>query len=274
MVKNKVAAPQRRRRPKAEGQDDEQYYSRTIGRALDVMECFSDERPRLSLTEISRIVELPESSLFRVLLTLQRRGYLDQDSDGTYQLSHRVLYGRVAERAEKLKIAVQPDLQALASRFNETVSFAYLFESRIQVMSVVETFHEIRVSNKPGRVLPPHCSAMGKAITAHQASAVIDQILESYGLTRRTETTITDRQSLLREFEHIRKVGYACDREESMVGGICFGAAIVPAKGGNVVAALSISTPTIRMNSQREKEISEGVVRAAREIADRLFKVS
>lgn len=272
MVKNKVALPQRRRRPKAEGQDDEQYYSRTIGRALDVMECFSDERAHLSLTEISRIVKLPESSLFRVLLTLQRRGYLDQDSDGTYQLSQRVLYGRVAERAEKLRVAVQPDLQALASRFNETVSMAYLFESRIQVLSVVETFHDIRVSNKPGRVLPPHCSAMGKAITAHQSSAAIDQILESYGLARRTETTITDRQSLLREFEQIRKQGYACDREESIVGGICFGAAIVPAKNSRVVAALSVSTPTIRMTPQREKEISEGVVRTAREIADRLFK--
>ena len=62
-------------------------------------------------------------------------------------------------------------MERLTQRFNETVSMAYLYDDRIHVLDSIETFHEIRISNRIGRVLPPHCSAMGKAITAFQDRA-------------------------------------------------------------------------------------------------------
>ena len=100
----------------------------------------------------------------------------------------------------------------------------------------IETFHEIRMTNKIGRVLPPHCSAMGKVITAFQDRALADRILEVYGLNPRTERTIIDRQKLFAEFEEARRTGIAADREESIRGGICFGAAL-RIEGKPVVAA-------------------------------------
>jgi DNA-binding IclR family transcriptional regulator len=252
---------------------DEQYYSRTIARALDVLEAFTEENSILTLKELSRTVHLPESSLFRVLLTLQTRGYLDQSSDGTYQLSKKVLFGKLLERAEALRDLARPEMQALASRFNETTSMAYLFDDRIQVLEAFETFHEIRVTNRPGRVLPPHCSAMGKVITAYQELPAIDRILEVYGLAPRTPKTIVDRRALLQEFESVRKAGYAFDREESTLGGICVGAAI-RSKSGNVVAAISVSTPIIRMPREREMGIVEAVLNAAEEISNKQRKAS
>jgi IclR family acetate operon transcriptional repressor len=137
------------------------------------------------------------------------------------------------------------------------------------VLDCVETFHEIRMTNKIGRVLPPHCSAMGKAITAHQERALADRILEVYGLTHRTERTITDRQKLFAEFESVRRTGIGCDREESILGGICFGAAL-RSEGKPVVAAISLSTPTVRMNKAREAEIQAAVLRSAEAIAKML----
>jgi DNA-binding IclR family transcriptional regulator len=119
-------------------------------------------------------------------------------------------------------------MEKLANRFNETVSLAYLHDDRIHVLASMDSFHEIRMSNKPGRVLPPHCSAMGKAIAAFQGRALSDRILEVYGLTRRTDATITDRQQLFQQFEEIRATGIAYDREESNTGGLCIGAAIRP----------------------------------------------
>lgn len=252
---------------------DEQYYSRTIARALDVLEAFTEENSILTLKELSRTVHLPESSLFRVLLTLQTRGYLDQSSNGTYQLSKKVLFGKLLERAEELRDLARPEMQALASRFNETTSMAYLFDDRIQVLEAFETFHEIRVTNRPGRVLPPHCSAMGKVITAYQELPAIDRILEVYGLAPRTPKTIVDRRALLQEFESVRKAGYAFDREESTLGGICVGAAI-RSKSGNVVAAISVSTPIIRMPREREMGIVEAVLNAAEEISKKQRKAS
>jgi DNA-binding IclR family transcriptional regulator len=146
------------------------------------------------------------------------------------------------------------------------VSMAYLYDDRIHVIECRETFHEIRMSNKVGRVLPPHCSAMGKAITAFQERELSDRILEVYGLTPRTAKTIVDRRKLFKELEEVRKTGVGYDREESIRGGVCIGAA-VRAPGKPVLAAISVSTPLVRMTKEREKEIRAAVLEAADAIA-------
>ncbi len=272
MAKPQAPVASRRRRPKhnsasAGEKAGEQYHSRAVTRALDVLECFSDAKPRLALVDMSALIGLPESSLFRLLLTLQSRGYLQQNRDGTYELTQKVLQGKLYEQSEKLRDRVRPILQDLASRFDETASLAYLFLDRIQAIDTVETFQEIRMTNKPGRVLPPHCSSMGKAITANQERSQMDRILETYGLMKRTDKTLTDRAALLAEFEQIRQQGYALDREESVSGGFCIAA---PISGARVVAAMSVSTPVIRMTKGRQHEIVSGVMAAAERAADAL----
>jgi DNA-binding IclR family transcriptional regulator len=139
---------------------------------------------------------------------------------------------------------------------------AYLYEDRIHVLDSIETFHEIRMSNRIGRVLPPHCSALGKAITAFQDRAIAEQIVEIYGLSRRTDRTITDRARLFDEFAEIRRTGIACDREESILGGVCYSAAIRPA-GKPVVAAISLSTPIVRMTPERGEQTRKALLEAA-----------
>jgi DNA-binding IclR family transcriptional regulator len=270
--------PFRARRPKAgmvglKGQAGlaEQYYSKSVGRALDVLECFSDDDPSLSLKELGQLVCLPEPSLFRILITLESRGYLNRNADGSYRLSPKLLFGKLLERAEKLVKLARPELEKLAARFNETASLAYLFEDRIQVLDTAETFHEIRTVNMPGRIIPPHCSALGKAITAFQDRPRTDRIVEVYGLTRRAEKTIVERGKLLAEFENIRALGYSVDREESVSGAICVGAP-VQLESGKVVAALSISTPKVRMTPEREHEMALAVVEAASAIEEALRK--
>ncbi len=266
-----VERPIRRRIPKWALQSGEtsaadgQYYLRTIGRALDVLDCFDGQAP-LSLKEIGARIDLPETTLFRVLLTLEKHQYLQQHRDGTYQLAPKLVFGWLVLGANALHTIARPELERLANEFNETVSLAYLYDDRIHVLDCIETFHEIRITNKIGRVLPPHCSAMGKVITAFQDRALADRILEVYGLSPRTEHTIVDRQKLFKEFEEARQTGIAADREESMRGGICFGAAL-RTETKPVVAAISISTPKMRISPEREKEVQVAVVEAARRIA-------
>lgn len=245
---------------------DEQYYLRTIGRALEVLDCFDGQAP-LSLKEISLRTGLPETTLFRVLLTLEKHGYLQQHRDGTYQLAQKLIFGWLVQAADHVRIAARPELERLANTFNETVSLSYLYDDRIHVLDCIETFHEIRMTNKIGRVLPPHCSAMGKVITAFQERALADRILEVYGLSPRTDKTIVDRHKLFAEFEEVRKSGVGCDREESVRGGICFGAAL-RTEGHQVVAAISLSTPTMRMTKEREREIRAAVTASAERIAE------
>jgi DNA-binding IclR family transcriptional regulator len=240
---------------------NEQYYLRSIGRALEVLDSFDGKAP-LALKEIGIATGLPESTLFRVLLTLEKHGFLKQAADGTYQLAPKLRFGWLVEQANVLRDRVRPELERLVRRFNETASLAYLYDDRIHVLDSIETFHEIRISNRIGRVLPPHCSALGKAITAFQERAMAEQIVEVYGLSQRTEYTIVDRAHLFDEFAEIRSTGIACDRQESILGGVCFSAALRPATGP-VVAALSLSTPIVRMTPEREEETRRAVLEAA-----------
>src|SRR2546430_7756589 len=98
ILQKKDAIAQRRRRPKpkvnAEGDSreaGEQYHLRAIARALDVLDCFTDDAPELNLKDIGEAVQFPESSLFRILLTLEGKGYLVQNPNGTYCLPPKIL---------------------------------------------------------------------------------------------------------------------------------------------------------------------------------------
>ncbi len=275
---NLPSGRQRRRRPKAKGKAadgsparNDQYQMKAIARALDVLDAFDDTDTPLALKDIAGLVHLPESSLFRILLTLKAQGYLLQNEDGSYRLPDKLLYGRLHERGERLKKALRPLLEGLAAQFDETASLAYLYGDRIRVLDAVETFQEIRMTNRPGRALPPHCSSMGKAITAFQEPARIERMFDAYGLFRRTEYSIIDRHVLVQEFAAIRERGYAADRQETVLGGICLGAPITAADK-RVIAAMSVSTPMIRMTREREAEITRTVMefarRASREVRE------
>lgn len=260
-----------RRRPKhteaaVEGESADRYQSRAVTRALDVLECFPDGATTYSLKELSQQTKLPESSLFRLLVTLESRGYLHQGTDGAYRLSDRVLRGKQYERASLLRDSVRPQLMQIARSCNETTSLAFLFGYHIMVLDSIESFHDIRVINRIGRVLPPYASSMGKAITAFQDRAMIDRILEAYGIFRRTDRTITDHRAVYDELDGVRKQGYAFDRGEATEGGVCVGVPII-SSAGHVEAAVSISVPDVRMDKAREKEVIEELLAATPKMA-------
>jgi DNA-binding IclR family transcriptional regulator len=244
----------------------ERYQSKAICRALDVLESFADDQARYGLKELAARIHMPMSSLFRVLATLETRGYIAQLGNGSYRLTPRVVHGKLREQADRLTELAHPFLHQLAGRFNETASLALLFENRIQVLDSVNAFHAVRVINTPGRVLPPHCSSLGKAITAFQPQPLLDQILEVQGLYPRTAHSLRDRGAVLAELGRVRESGYAADREEASEGGICFGVPIRSADG-RVRAAVSVSSVASRMTAERERDIIQELLKTARELS-------
>jgi IclR family KDG regulon transcriptional repressor len=237
-------------------------HTKAVGRALDILECFRDAQTSLSLMEISRSVDAHESTLFRILLTLEGRGYLYRNDDGTFKLAPKLGLGRLCEYSEKIRELVHPFLEQLSHAFNETTSLKFLFESRIEVIDFVAAVREIGQTMTIGKLVAPHCTSTGKVITAFQPKEVIANLLQCYGLDRRTENTITDVRLLKEEFERVRQNGYAVDREESNYGGSWFGAPLFNDRQ-RVIAAISIFSPLVRLNAQREAEMIEAVIDTA-----------
>ena len=119
---------------------NEQYYLRSIGRALEVLDCF-DGKASLALKEIGVSTGLPESTLFRVLLTLEKHGYLKQAVDGTYQLAPKLRFGWLVEQGNILRDKVHPELERLAQQVSsplELCSFATIRSpTSVKLMSSV-----------------------------------------------------------------------------------------------------------------------------------------
>jgi DNA-binding IclR family transcriptional regulator len=159
-----------------------------------------------------------------------------------------------------LQCAAEP-LRKLGQATGETASLCALFENHIEVVLVVESPQLIRMANTRGRILPPHASSMGKAVTAFQAAEVRERLLRSYGTARITDSTICELTAIDQELARIRQNGYAEDWGESTPGAVCFGAPILDAAGA-ALAAVSVSMPRMRFEGESQQQVLIAAVRA------------
>lgn len=258
--------------PTSSEEQDEKYYSKTLGKALEILELVRRSPRPVSLKEVSDRVGLPKSSVFRALYTLEAAGYVTKSGEGSYTLKAELNWSATRQVAADLVRVATPLMVNLRRRFNETVSLGVLFENHIEVVSVVESPEIVRMGNIVGRILPPHASSLGKAIAAFLDEERLERLLRSYGLQRFSPRTITDELSLKKELERVREQGWGTDDGESTGDGMCFGAPIFV--GGCVVAAMSVSIPRTRVpgeSGRRElvKEIRETCLEVARQVESR-----
>lgn len=249
-AKQKITAPQGGQLK--EPRDENKYFSKVVGKALDILEILRHSPAPLSLNELTLQVKMMKSSVFRLLYTLESAGYVGKDADGRYQLAQGVRTLLPDSFGEKLLQAALPEMKELSREFGETVSLAQLFDNRIQVAAVIESPQLLRMANVVGRILQPHASSLGKSITAFQSEETAEKLLRSYGIYCYTKHTITDEVELKKEFEKIRSHGYAVDAEESILEGCCFGAPVFD-RGRRAVAAVSISVPKMRLKNKEDR---------------------
>jgi IclR family acetate operon transcriptional repressor len=253
---------------------EDKYFSKAIGKALDIIDILRSSVQPLSLNELTLRIELAKSSVFRILHTLEVSGYIERDSNGRYSVAADLQAWAPSQLRTALVDAARPALKDLNREFRETVSLAMRFENRIEVVATFESQHLIRMGNTVGRIVPPHASSLGKAIAAFQPEDVRERLVRSYGIHRFTDRTVTDEVELKREFERVRSRGYSTDQEESVLEGCCFGVPVLGAHG-DAIAAISISSPKMRIrNEQLQKRQVAAIRRAADGVASQCVKRS
>jgi DNA-binding IclR family transcriptional regulator len=273
VLKTKIARPAKSGTPNlaktetaAESRTGDQYFSRAVGKALEVLEFLQSELRPLSMNEIGQQIQLSKTSAFRILRTLETLGCVVVDGRGQYVLAPGIHAVTPTQWLGKLHRVGVPYLEALSRELAETSTLAALFENRVEVIAVVESPHVIRMSNVVGHILPPNASSLGKAIAAFQPQEQRERLLRSFGTYRFTKHTITDRKLLSQEFELIRTQKFAIDREECAYDGICFCAPIF-GPNGQVSAAMSTSMPKTRLG---DKEHEEAIIAQVLATADQL----
>ena len=232
--------------PRKPVDDEEPYFSRAVGKAFLMLDLLNNARSSVSLPEIAAGVGLTKSSSFRLLRTLQHLNFVQQDASARYHIAGNSWVTTSMQVANAILRMDLSAAHALHAETQETISIAVLFTNHIEVVWVLESTFVVRMANTVGRILPPHASSLGKAITAFQTEDIRRKLLLSYGLNRFTQATITDEVALRKELEQTRELLYSYEGEESTPDGCCFGAPIF-LNGPSAAAAISLSVPKSRL---------------------------
>jgi len=246
----------------------------SVDRALTILELLAADG-RLGVGEIAALLGVHKSTASRLLATLESHGLAEQLPDrGRYQLGVGVL--RLAGATRSRMDVVQESRAvsaALAARVGETVNVVILAGRETLYLDQVSGPSALQIHNWVGKRNPVHATANGRVLLAHVSEAERDAILAAATgtdgeLTRLTERTQVSREALLVDLEQVRERGYAVARDELEVGLTAL-AAPVRGAGGEVVASLSVSGPTFRVDSRLEVIAAE-VVAAASDVSTRM----
>jgi IclR family transcriptional regulator, acetate operon repressor len=250
----------------AVGRDGAPSGAQAIERSLAVLHCFMGTEPELGITEIARRLQLTPSTAHRIVRTLARAGYLEQNpKTEQYHLGlSAVLLGQVAQRVVGLD-RVHAVIGALAERTGESVNFVVLEGDDGVVTLRIDTRHPLRFEQPVGTRVGLHRSAAGKTLLAFHPDG--DVVLDRLGeLEPYTDFTITTRAALERDLAAIRDRGFSLDEQESQLGVRCIAAPVLN-DAGCAHAAIAVQIPTARMPKDQLLELAPFVRDAAERTA-------
>lgn len=217
------------------------YTAPAVDRALDILEYMADHPKPFGATELSRILDIPLNSVFRILKRLSEREYTVQDPiSGGYQLSTRVFsLGMSLYTRFELRQRARPHLEWLCRETEETVQLQIPHGEKVLVLDTVSPEVSFYLRVVPGSHVYYHPNAFGKAMLAFMTEEEIISLLPNK-LPALTPHTVTLLRELLLQLEETRRTGLAYDNEEYTSGIICVGAPVFDVQG-NVVAGLGIT---------------------------------
>lgn len=207
------------------------------------------------VSELSDRLEIPSSTVHAHLDALKEHGLVRSNGDinsiglKCLYFSGSLLYD------DDIYPLIEPKVTYLARETGERAQFiseqdgqaVYLFAKAIGDTAV-------KTDVRPGKFVDLHATAAGKAILAHMPEARVNEIIDYHGLTSYTAQTITDRESLFRELETVRKRGYAINDEERITKQRAVGAPVLNTVN-EPVGAFSVSGPAHRINNGALREV-------------------
>jgi DNA-binding IclR family transcriptional regulator len=246
---------------------DSQYQLKSVESALHVLDCFSPGTPELRLIDISRTLEISKVQALRMARTLEVHGFLSRDPRTKYyRLGLRLFQlGMLVQQQSELQRIAHPFLQELAAQSSETSRLVVPDRRGPTCIDLVESPRRYKVFGTMGGPSPWHAGTSTKLLLAFQPEAKQEEILAG-PLLQYTPHTTTDPGELRKQLALIREQKYhvsAGDIEEHATAI----AATICDRTGEVVAAISVSGPTSRIEKTGEETVLRWVTAAADDIS-------
>lgn len=248
------------------------YHVESLARGLAVLSLFSEERPILSLTDVSQLLDLNKTTTLRILSTLESLGYVTRDPQTKLYRPALAVFrlGFVVLGNLEVRRVAAPYLAQLAESVQETINLVVLDNTEVIYIDRVQSKHMVNSYRPIGSRLPAYCTSTGKAILAYLPTHQLDQILNATRWTRYTENTILTPLALKEDLQRVRARGFAASDGE-LIPELRAVAAPIYQSNGQVIASVNISVPTHRSTMEMlMNELGPMVMNVARQISETL----
>jgi IclR family transcriptional regulator, acetate operon repressor len=240
-----------------------------VDRGADLLLRVLESEQPVALADLASAAGIPKSTASRLVSALERRGLIAQDGQrGRLTPGPAIL--RVAERSMLERNIVElaaPGLDRLSEASGETINLAVPGHQGVEHLAQVDGVHFLGTGQWLGRTVDYHCTAVGKVFLAYGRA-----VLPAAPIKAHAPHTITDPNRLRAELDTVRRTDCATAIDE-LEPGLAAMASPVRGARGDVIAALSITGPTLRMTPARIRELQPILDREARALSHRLGHV-
>jgi DNA-binding IclR family transcriptional regulator len=242
-----------------------QLKSKTLTRALDIIDVFDYDNRELTAQEVSARTGIPLSTLYRLIRDLETRGYLKYNSQSaTYGLGMRFFeLGCVVEQQIQLPEICAPLMRQLSEQFDATVMLTAVYRNEVICLDVMQSRRILRLAMERGTRLPFYAGAGSKILMAFLPENMLDKLLEQ-PIVPFTSHTLTDPATFKLQLAQIREQGYALSDQEMNPGAVGIATPIFNAQR-EVVAGLTLAGPSSLLARERYPEYIEALQTAGRE---------
>lgn len=230
----------------------------SVEQALLLLEMLA-ERGEAGVSDIARALGRSPSGAFRLLTTLQRRGYVEQEkASRKYRIGVRLFQLSAAyEKTLDVRSVAHPHMVELVRRSGQMAHLAIFQRDGAVNIHTVESSEAVSVHLSIGTWSAAYATATGKALLAFQPGHVVDRVIES-GLQQFGPGTITDPDALRAELQEVRRRGYALNVAGWRPGVWAVGAPIRN-RHTQVIAAMSLASPLTQVDAERSARLTDWV---------------
>lgn len=244
-----------------------QYLNTSLAKALTLLGCFDGDDHELSLTELAGRMGTAPGTIYSIMHTLERFGYVDRDpTTKKYRLGLRILvHANFVLTGLDVREQARPILKRLARELDANVHLAVPHDRRVLYLDREEAAPTVIIKSVIGRLVPLHCTALGKVFLAYDDD-LAKQVCRRSALVSVTPWTITDPEVLQNELPLVRERGYAVDLQEFHVGNACVAAPVFDFRR-TVMVAISASFISSRLEHEPLDRFARAVLAGAQEVS-------
>jgi IclR family KDG regulon transcriptional repressor len=244
------------------------YHTRSVSRALEILACFSQNRPELSLNEICELTGLPKPTVFRLLSSLESARFVERcPGKDKYQVGIKAFeVGCVFLSHLSVERVARPIMDSLSKQFHLSVNLGILDQGQVVYLAVSEPDTLFRYIPIIGYRHYVHCSALGKVLVAPLSEEQVDEILVAVGMPALTPHTIIHPRAFKEHLALVRQQEYATDIQEGGLGFCCL-AVPIHNHEGKVVAAMSISGSIVHFDHDGIGKFATAMKEAAAQVS-------